>query len=128
MMDAKGQRREAGSEGSMDQTCESMNKNRILGARRLSPEQEAAEQKALSEAAMDFRPALPEALAQAKKAPEELGGMTRCAAGKWINDGRRDITGQAVTFNNLLALCPGLFEPLSPARVCRPFPSVAETI
>ena len=31
-MIGKGYRREAGSEGSQDQTCESMNKNRIQGA------------------------------------------------------------------------------------------------
>jgi hypothetical protein len=54
--------------------------------RQLSPEQEAAEQKALSGEAMDFRPALAETMAQARRATEALGEMVRRAAdaGKWI--------------------------------------------
>jgi hypothetical protein len=84
--------------------------------RQLSPKQGAAGQKALSQAAMDFRPAFADPLAQVRNATEALVEPIRSARelGKWIHDVRDH---WAVTFRNSLALSRGSFEPLSRLRL-----------
>jgi hypothetical protein len=83
--------------------------------KQLSPEQEAAERKALAEAKKHFAPPLEQTIAQAKKATEAVGEMVRRAAdaGKWIDNVHRDLNDAAVTFDNSLALPKRLFETLS---------------
>jgi hypothetical protein len=76
--------------------------------RQLSPEQDAAEQKALSEKATDFKPGLADPLAQVRNAIEALLEPMRSAreVGKRISDAHRDITTLVVSFKR-----PLLFEP-----------------
>jgi hypothetical protein len=93
--------------------------------KQLSPEQEAAERKALAEAKKHFAPPLEQTIAQAKEATEAIGEIARQVADarKWVDHAQRELTSRAASFNNSLVVPRGLFERLS-RGLC--LPEIAE--